>query len=127
MFNEKIKSFTVSGSSTAPQLAYTEDRIMVKLEGGCLKQDKVTYSHGQTIKIYIVYQLCGSVTNSSATLENCLFGAVTLTKNYDIDKYKYSGYVIGFYIQVEDFPKMLLFLELIPAVLYMLITKQEAF
>ena len=26
----------------------------------------------------------------------CLFGAVKLTKNADIDKYKYSGYGIGF-------------------------------
>ena len=30
------------------------------------------------------------------TLENCLFGAVSLIKNADIDKYKYSGYVIDF-------------------------------
>ena len=29
-------------------------------------------------------------------MENCLFGAVKLTKNADIDKYKYSGYGIGF-------------------------------
>ena len=29
-------------------------------------------------------------------LENSLFGAVKLTKNVDIDKYKYSGYGIGF-------------------------------
>ena len=29
-------------------------------------------------------------------LKNCLFGAVTLTKNEDIDKYGYSGYGIGF-------------------------------
>ena len=29
-------------------------------------------------------------------MENCLFGAVSLTKNGDIDKYKYSGYGIGF-------------------------------
>ena len=29
-------------------------------------------------------------------LENCLFGAVSLTKNPDIDQYKYSGYGIGF-------------------------------
>ena len=28
--------------------------------------------------------------------KNCLFGAVTLTKNADIDKYGYSGYGIGF-------------------------------
>ena len=27
---------------------------------------------------------------------HCLFGAVTLTKNADIDKYGYSGYGIGF-------------------------------
>ena len=30
------------------------------------------------------------------TLKNCLFGAVTLTKNTDIEKYVYSGYGIGF-------------------------------
>ena len=29
-------------------------------------------------------------------LEYCLFVAVILTKNADIDKYKYSGYGIGF-------------------------------
>ena len=28
--------------------------------------------------------------------KNCLFGAVTLTKNANIDKYGYSGYGIGF-------------------------------
>ena len=27
---------------------------------------------------------------------HCLFGAVTLTKNSDIEKYGYSGYRIGF-------------------------------
>ena len=34
--------------------------------------------------------------SSYPTLENCLFGAVKLTKNADIDKYGYSGYGIGF-------------------------------
>ena len=29
-------------------------------------------------------------------LKSCLFGAVTLTKNADINKYVYSGYGIGF-------------------------------
>ena len=36
-----------------------------------------------------------NTTSSDPTLENCLFGAVSLTKNADIDKYKYSGYGIG--------------------------------
>ena len=70
--------------------------MRVKFEGDCLKQDKVTYSHGAIISIYIVYKLFGVVNNSSTTLENCSFGAVTLTKNDDIDKYEYSGYGIGF-------------------------------
>ena len=30
------------------------------------------------------------------TLVNCLFGEVSLTKNADINKYKYSGYGTGF-------------------------------
>ena len=34
--------------------------------------------------------------NNDPTLKNCLFGAVTLTKNADNDKYGYSGYGIGF-------------------------------
>ena len=34
--------------------------------------------------------------NNYATLKNCLFDAVSLTKNADIDKYKYFGYGIGF-------------------------------
>ena len=33
---------------------------------------------------------------SDPTIKNCLFGAFTLTKNTDIDKYRYSGYGIGF-------------------------------
>ena len=35
-------------------------------------------------------------TSSDPTLENCLFGAVSLTKNANIDRYQYSGYGIGF-------------------------------
>ena len=34
--------------------------------------------------------------SSYLTLENCVFGSASLTKNADIDKYKYSGYGIGF-------------------------------
>ena len=34
--------------------------------------------------------------SSNPTLGNSLFGAVELIKNADIDKYKYSGYGIGF-------------------------------
>ena len=49
------------------------------------------------MNIYIVYELSKSINiNDYLTLGNCLFGAVTLTKNVDIDEYKYYGYGIGF-------------------------------
>ena len=38
----------------------------------------------------------GASSSHNSTLKNYLFGAVTLTKNADINKYEYSGYGIGF-------------------------------
>ena len=49
------------------------------------------------VNIYTVYEISKSINISDyLTLENCLFGAVSLTKNADIEKYGYSGYGIGF-------------------------------
>ena len=49
------------------------------------------------VNIYTVYELGASSSNDNdSTLKNCLFGAVTLTKNTDIDEYRYSGYGVGF-------------------------------
>ena len=49
------------------------------------------------MNIYIAYEITKNFLISGyPALENCLFGAVSLTKNNDIDKYKYSGYGIGF-------------------------------
>ena len=51
----------------------------------------------KVVNIYIVYGLGASSSHvNDPTLKNYLFGAVTLTKNVDIDKYGYSGYGIGF-------------------------------
>ena len=65
-----------------------------------LKQsNKLLYTHKKVVNIYIVYEVGASsftAHSSDPTIKNCLFGAVTLTKNADIEKYKYSGYGIGF-------------------------------
>ena len=62
-----------------------------------LKQLKISYTHGKIVKIYIAYELgTSSSHNNDPALKNCLFGALTLTKNADIDKYGYSDYGIGF-------------------------------
>ena len=48
------------------------------------------------MNIYNIYDLKSNLKNLDSTLENCLFGAVKLTKNNDIYKYEYAGYGIGF-------------------------------
>ena len=64
--------------------------------GSCLKQDKNTFNHGKRVNIYIVYELDKTYVKTHPTLGNCLFGAVSITKNADIDKNKYSEYEIRF-------------------------------
>ena len=71
--------------------------MKVQFTGSCLKQPKFTFTHKKVVNIYIVYKLGASSSYSSdPTIKNCLLGAVTLTKNVHIEKYKYSGYGIGF-------------------------------
>ena len=94
---ESIKPPTTSDNSLNPALNYYGTKIRVKFTGSCLKQSKISYTHGKVVNIYIVYELAASSSHDSdPTIKNCLFGAVTLTKNADIDKYRYSGYGIGF-------------------------------
>ena len=71
--------------------------MRLKFTGSCLKQSVISYTHGTIVNIYIVYELGASTShNNDPTLKNSLFGAHTLSKNTDIDMYKYSGYGIGF-------------------------------
>ena len=75
-----------------------DTKIRVRFSGSCLRQDKIAYTHGKIANIYIVYEINkkDNTIISDPTLENCLFSAVTLTKNVNIDRYGYSGYGIGF-------------------------------
>ena len=98
MSDKRINSITASNYSVTPFLDYYGTKTRVEFSGSCLKQDKITYTHGKVVNIYIVYEISKSINISDyPTLENCLFGAVSLTKNADIDKYGYSGYGIGFH------------------------------
>ena len=96
--DERINSIKTSYYGITPCLSYCDtNKIRVKFDGGCLKQDQGTLLHGGIVNIYIVYEITDNFNVSSyPTLENCLFGTVKLTKNADIDKYGYSGYEIGF-------------------------------
>ena len=89
---ESIKPPTASNNNLTPLLTYYDYNIRLKFNGSILKQPKVIYTHGKIVHIYIVYELIASSSNDNdLTLKNCLFGAVTLTENSDIGKYKCSG------------------------------------
>ena len=96
--SDNTVKLSITSNSLTPEISYYYGgKRRVKLTGSCLKQDKIIFNLGKVVNIYIVYELgASSSSDSDPTLKNCLFGAVTLTKNADIEKYGYSGYGIGF-------------------------------
>ena len=94
---ESIKPPTTSNNSLNSRLSYYDTKIRVQFTKSCLKQSNHIFTNKKIVNIYIVYELAASSPHTSdPTIKNCLLGAVTLTKNADIEKYKYSGYGIKF-------------------------------
>ena len=94
--DKRINSITTSKYSITPELSHCGTKARVKLSGTCLRQDKATYNHRIIVNIYIFYEINKNYNISSyPNLENCLFGAVSLTKHLDIDQYKCSRYCTG--------------------------------
>ena len=92
MSNESINPPT-STNILNPSLNYVGTKTRIEFTGDCLRQNKISYSPGKVVNIYTVYEIKGNFDISNyPTLENCLFGAVKLTKH----QYKYSGYGIAF-------------------------------
>ena len=92
---ESIKPPATSDNSITPELNHYGTRTRVKINGSCSQQSKISYAHSTIVNIYIFYELGASGShNNDPTPKNCLLGAVTLTKNTDIDRCKYSGYGI---------------------------------
>ena len=98
MSDESIKPPITSDYSLTQDLDYFGTKTRVKFSGSCLKQDEITFTDGKIVNVCISYEinLWNNVDSRDPTLGDSLFGAVTLVKNADIDKYKYSGYGIGF-------------------------------
>ena len=84
--------------SLTPWIDNYGTKIRLQFNKSCLKQSNtLTYDYGQIVNVYIVYELgASSSSDSYPSLKDCLFGAVTLTKNADIENYGYSGFGIGF-------------------------------
>ena len=93
---ENIENITKSHSNFAP--TFVDHYLLpdININGHCLINN--IYIPKKVINIYFSYMLTPWLRNLNTdfTLKNCLFGPVKLTKNADPDKYKYSGYDIGF-------------------------------
>ena len=55
--NESITPPSAPNNFLSPSLNYLGTKIRVKFSGSCLKQDKITYTHGKIVNIYIVYEI----------------------------------------------------------------------
>ena len=90
--DENIKNPSTPNNFLNPSLKYLGTKPRVRFSKSRLKQNAITYNHGKSVNIYIVYEIkkTDNTTSSDPTPEKCLFGAVTLTKNAYVNKYKYS-------------------------------------
>ena len=103
---ESIKTSTTSDNILTPALNYYGNRVRVKFTGSHLRRQKVSHNHLNIVNIWTVYELGASTSrNNDPALKNSLFGAITLTKNDDSDKYGYSVYGIA-HFQVVDLVKV---------------------
>ena len=70
---ESIKPPTTSDNSLTPALNYYGTKTRVKFTGSCLKQSKISYTHGKVVNIYIIYELGASSSQSNdPSLKECL-------------------------------------------------------
>ena len=61
--SESLKAISTSDNGLTPALNYYGSKTRVKFTGSCLKQSKISYTHGKVVNIYIVYELgaCSSI------------------------------------------------------------------
>ena len=72
--------------------------MSVKYSGNYVRENKSIYPVKSVMNIYIVYNLdtITDTRNTDFAAQNCLFGAVKLTKDVNTSNYKYVGYGICF-------------------------------
>ena len=133
MTEESIENITKLDSNFA--LTFVDHHLLpdMNFNEQCLIKNNISMPE-KVINLFISYTLDPQLKNLNTdfTLGNCLFGSEKLTKNADPDKYKYTGYGIGFASRSEFLfadgtygKKMSLFLELMWAHLYMLIKREK--
>ena len=55
--DKSIKSSSAPHSFLNPSLNYLGTKTKIRFSRSCSKQDKITYTHGKIVNIYIVYEI----------------------------------------------------------------------
>ena len=98
--NESLEVISTSNNSLSPFINNYVGKARLKFRGSILRQKAIIYNHKKVVNLYVVYEITDFKYNNNPILKNSLFGAIKLTKNADIKKYKYSRYGIGFDSQI---------------------------
>ena len=56
-FLKSLRTPGTPNNSIAPAVSYIGVKKRVKFDGSCLKQDKMTFTHGNIVNIYIAYEI----------------------------------------------------------------------
>ena len=97
MSEENIDNITKSNINFAPTFVDQHVLTDINFTGHYLIKNNISIPK-KVMNLYIPNTLGPQLRNLNTdfTLGNCLFGSVKLTKNADLDKYKYCGYGIRF-------------------------------
>ena len=88
--NESLEVVSTSSNTLTRSVNYYRKKTRLKFTGSVLQQKIVTYRHRKVVNLYAVYEITNfHDIDNYPTLANALFGVVKLTKNADIEKYKY--------------------------------------
>ena len=97
MSNESLEVVSKTDNALTPSGYYYGDKVRWRFTGNVLTKRTATYSHQKVVYLFLVYEMTDFHSISSyPTLPNAPFEAAKLTKNVDVDKYKYFGFWIGF-------------------------------
>ena len=98
MSEESIKNASTPENNFAPKWIVAYPLPKANFNWNCLKEDSVSFLHESVVNLCIIYELDAWSTDSTTdfTVGSCLLRILKLTKNADFDKYRYTGYGIGF-------------------------------
>ena len=136
MSEESITLQSTADNIFDPKIILNYCKGKTRFEGICLKQGSVSFIHGNVINLDISYELDtrSRDLNKDFKWGNCLFGAMKLTTNTNLDKYRDILVMVLDLIHVDNYcgqtvtgVKTLLLLVLTWAVLSLLIIKRKVY